>query len=208
MENMLLYIIKGLGITGRLYAFTALLSLPLGVAMALGQTSKNKTLKRGITIYTWIFRGSPLLLQLFFVYYGLPVMGITLGPLTAATLTFVLNYAAYNCEILRGGISGIDKGQYEAAKVLGFGYWQTMFKVILPQSMRTSLPALSNEAIALVKDTALVSVIGIGEILRNSREIVTRDFTIMPFILCALVYLTLSSMVVLAFKYMERKVAI
>ena len=178
------------------------------VSMALGQTSKNKTLKRGITIYTWIFRGSPLLLQLFFVYYGLPVMGITLGPLTAATLTFVLNYAAYNCEILRGGISGIDKGQYEAAKVLGFGYWQTMFKIILPQSMRTSLPALSNEAIALVKDTALVSVIGIGEILRNSREIVTRDFTLMPFILCALVYLTLSSMVVLAFKYMERKVAI
>ena len=208
MDNMLIYILRGLGITVRLYAFTALLSLPIGIILALGQSSKNKLLEGAVTTYTWIFRGSPLLLQLFFVYYGLPVIGITLGPLTAATLTFVLNYSAYNCEILRGGISGIDKGQYEAAKVLGLGYWQTMFKIILPQSMRTSLPALSNEAIALVKDTALISVIGIGEILRNSREIVTREFTIVPFILCALVYLSLSSLVVVIFKYMERKVAI
>lgn len=208
MDNMLIYILKGLGVTVRLYAFTALFSIPLGVIMALGQGSKSKMLKNMISVYTWIFRGSPLLLQLFFVYYGLPVMGITLGPLTAATLTFILNYTAYNCEIFRGGISGIDKGQYEAAKVLGFGYWQTMFRVILPQSMRTSLPALSNEAIALVKDTALISVIGIGEILRNSREIVTREFTILPFILCGVVYLLISSLVVVLFKYMERRVAI
>jgi len=208
MQDMMIYILKGVGITVRLYSLTALFSLPLGIFMALGQSSGSSILKNLINTYTWIFRGSPLLLQLFFVYYGLPVMGITLGPLTAATLTFVLNYSAYNCEILRGGISGIDKGQYEAAKVLGFGYWQTMFKVILPQSMRTSLPALSNEAIALVKDTALVSVIGIGEILRNSREIVTREFTIVPFILCALIYLALSSIIVITFKYMERRVAI
>lgn len=208
MGDMMIYILKGLGITGRLYVFTALASIPMGIMMALGQSSKSKLLKNFISVYTWIFRGSPLLLQLFFVYYGLPVLGITLGPLTAATLTFILNYSAYNCEIFRGGISGIDKGQYEASKVLGFGYWQTMFRVILPQSLRTSLPALSNEAIALVKDTALVSVIGIGEILRNSREIVTREFTIVPFILCGLVYLAISSLVVILFKYMERRVAL
>ncbi|MGL5427406.1 MAG: ABC transporter permease subunit, partial [Cetobacterium sp.] len=96
--------------------------------------------------------------------------------------------------------------QYEAATVLGYNYWQTMFKVILPQSLVTALPSLSNEAISLVKDTSLISAIGMAEILRNSKEIVTREFNITPFILCAGVYLTLSTIIIFILKNIEKKV--
>lgn len=206
MENNILYILQGLSLTLKLYVFTLIISLPLGIILALGQISKFKSLHYIINIYTWIFRGTPLLLQLFFVYYGLPVVGIVLEPFTAALITFTINYAAYISEIFRGSILGIDKGQYEACQVLGYSYWQTMIHVILPQSLITALPALSNEAIALIKDTSLISAIGMAEILRNSREIVTRDFTITPFIICALIYLTISTLIIITLKQIEKRV--
>lgn len=202
------YILEGLKLTLGLYILTAIFALPLGVVLALCRISKNKIISRIVQIYTWILRGTPLLLQLFFVYYGLPVLGITLSPITAATLTFVINYAAYTCEIFRGSILGIDKGQYEAAKVLGMNYSQTMRRIILPQTLITALPPLSNEAISLIKDTSLVAVIGMGEVLRHSKEIVSRDFTIVPFFICALIYLFFSSLIILFFKKIEKKVMI
>lgn len=206
MENNILYILQGLSLTLKLYIFTLIISLPLGIVLALGQISKFKFLHYIINIYTWIFRGTPLLLQLFFVYYGLPVIGIVLEPFTAALITFTVNYAAYISEIFRGSILGIDKGQYEACQVLGYSYWQTMLHVILPQSLITALPALSNEAIALIKDTSLISAIGMAEILRNSREIVTRDFTITPFIICAVIYLIISTLIIIILKQIEKRV--
>ncbi|MGL5088316.1 MAG: amino acid ABC transporter permease, partial [Cetobacterium sp.] len=133
---------------------------------------------------------------------------ITLEPFIAALITFVINYSAYTCEIFRGSILGVNRGQYEAAQVLGYNYWQTMFKIILPQSLITAIPALSNEAIALIKDTSLVSAIGMAEILRNSKEIVTRDFSITPFILCASIYLILSTIIIFVLKNIEKKVNI
>lgn len=208
MENNILFILHGLGLTVKLYIVTMIFSLPLGVILSLGRISKNSILNNGIQVYTWVFRGTPLLLQLFFVYYGLPVIGITLSPFTAAALTFIINYTAYFCEIFRGSILGIDNGQYEAAKVLGMSYWQTMVRIIIPQALITALPPLGNEAIALIKDTSLISAIGMAEILRNSREIVTRDFSITPFIICAGIYLILSTVVVIFFKRMEKKVVI
>ena len=208
MDGNIIFILKGMKLTVNLYVVTMLFSLPLGILLSLGRVSKNTTLSNMIQIYTWIFRGTPLLLQLFFVYYGLPVVGITLTPFAAASLTFVINYTAYFCEIFRGSILGIDPGQYEAAKVLGMKYWQTMIRIIIPQALITALPPLSNEAISLIKDTSLVSAIGMAEILRNSRELVTRDFSITPFFICAVVYLGLSTIVVLFFKKMEKKVMI
>lgn len=204
--NMTTYILKGLGITCGLYASTFLFAVPLGIILALASVSKFNFIKKLITIYTWVFRGTPLLLQLFFVYYGLPLLfNITLSAFAASTLTFVVNYTAYLIEIFRGGLESIDKGQHEASKVLGFTYFQTMRKVILPQAIRSVLPSLSNEAITLIKDTALVSVIGMAEILRNSKEIVSREFSILPFIIAAVIYLLLSSVIVILFKYLERK---
>ena len=208
MNENIIYILNGMKLTINLYIITMVFSLPLGIIFSLGRVSKSAFLNNCIQIYTWIFRGTPLLLQLFFVYYGLPVIGITLTPFTAASVTFIINYAAYFCEIFRGSILGIDKGQYEAAKVLGMSYSQTMRRIIIPQALVTALPPLSNEAISLIKDTSLVSAIGMAEILRNSKEIVTRDFSITPFIICAVMYLILSTVVVLFFKKMEKKVMI
>lgn len=208
MNENIIFILNGMKLTINLYIITMVFSLPLGIIFSLGRVSKSAFLNNCIQIYTWIFRGTPLLLQLFFVYYGLPVIGITLTPFTAASVTFIINYAAYFCEIFRGSILGIDKGQYEAAKVLGMSYSQTMKRIIIPQALVTALPPLSNEAISLIKDTSLVSAIGMAEILRNSKEIVTRDFSITPFIICAVMYLILSTVVVLFFKKMEKKVMI
>lgn len=208
MNENIIFILNGMKLTINLYIITMVFSLPLGIIFSLGRVSKSAFLNNCIQIYTWIFRGTPLLLQLFFVYYGLPVIGITLTPFTAASVTFIINYAAYFCEIFRGSILGIDKGQYEAAKVLGMSYSQTMRRIIIPQALVTALPPLSNEAISLIKDTSLVSAIGMAEILRNSKEIVTRDFSITPFIICAVMYLILSTVVVLFFKQMEKKVMI
>lgn len=200
------YILKGSGVTLGLYAITAVLSLPLGLLCALGKISRNKILSNAVGIYTWIFRGTPLLLQLFFTYYGLPVLGVRWsGPFIPAALTFVVNYAAYLTEIFRAGIQSIDKGQYEAAKVLGMSYSQTMRKIIIPQTIKRILPPLGNEAITLVKDTALVSVIALAEILRNAKEIVTREFIITPFFIAAAIYLIFTSVIVLTFSRMEKK---
>ncbi len=202
LMGMALYILKGVVLTGKLYIFT-LIAFPIGVIFALGKISKHKNLKKAIGIYTWVFRGTPLMLQLFFVYYGLPVLGITFSPFAAAVVTFVINYTAYLTEIIRSGIESIDKGQYEASRVLGLTYYQTMKRIILPQAIRRVLPALTNEAITLVKDTAIVSVIGLGEILRNAKEIVSREFTIIPFIIAGILYLCISSIVVTFFKKLE-----
>lgn len=204
--SITLYILKGSGVTLGLYAATAVFSLPLGLMFALGKISKNKILSSAVGIYTWVFRGTPLLLQLFFTYYGLPVFGVRWsGPFIPAALTFIVNYAAYLTEIFRAGIQSIDKGQYEAAKVLGMNYSQTMRKIIIPQTIKRILPPLGNEAITLVKDTALVSVIALAEILRNAKEIVTREFIITPFFIAAAIYLVFTSVIVLTFNRMEKK---
>lgn len=201
-------ILKGTVITFELYIVTAIFSLPLATIFALGKVSPYRVLKQFIGIYTWIFRGTPLLLQLFFTYYGLPVIGIKLDAFPAAALTFSLNYAAYLTEIFRAGIESIDKGQYESAKVLGMNYWQTMTRIILPQTIRRVIPPTCNEAITLVKDTALVAAIAMGDLLRAAKEAVTRDFTITPFIVAALMYLLISSVIVTIFNKIEEKYSV
>ncbi|MFW6001550.1 MAG: amino acid ABC transporter permease [Halanaerobium sp.] len=202
------YILKGSVVTFQLYLITALLSVLLGTAGALGKISKIPLLNSFLSFYTWVFRGTPLLLQLFFAYYGLPVLGITLEPFPAAALTFTINYGAYFTEIFRGGIESIDNGQYEAAQVLGMNYRQTMSRIILPQTIKRVLPATSNEAINLVKDSALVAVIGLGDLLRAAKVAVTRDFSIIPFIIAAVFYLIISSVIVNVFRKLENKYSV
>ncbi len=203
-----LYILQGCGLTLELYAVTALFSVPLAVVFALGRVSGGRALKRALEIYSWIFRGTPLLLQLFFTYYGLSIFGISLSPFLAASITFIVNYAAYLMEIFRAGIESIDKGQYEAARALNMTYWQTMRRIILPQTIKRVLPPVSNEAITLIKDTALVVVIGMGDLLRSAKEIFTRDFTITPFVVAAAIYLGLTSLVVMGFRKLEKRYAV
>lgn len=193
-----------------LFAVTIVGSMPLGLVLTFTRTGKSAIL-RGITgFYVYIMRGTPLLLQLYFFYYGLPFIPgmknvIVLDRLAAAMLTFVLNYAAYFCEIFRGGIISVDKGQYEAARVLGFSKAQTLFKIVLPQMLRVSLPSIANESITLVKDTALVTVIGITEILYFAKATVNRQAVFTAYPVAAVFYLLMTYIITKLFDYLERK---
>jgi len=215
MENYLQYIydssifiLKGGTLTVKLYFVTIVFAIPLGIILALMKISKYRILRLSIGFYTWVFRGTPLLLQLFFTYYGLAIFGINLPPFTAAALTFVINYSAYLTEIYRAGIESIDKGQYEAAKALNMNYFQTMRRIILPQAVRRTIPPTCNEAITLVKDTALVVIIGMGDLLRSAKELFSRDFAITPFVIAAVIYLLMTSVIVYFFKKIEIKYSI
>lgn len=208
LQSSVLFILKGSIVTIRLFSVTFLLSIPVAVILSLMKVSNNKILKRLIGVYTWVFRGTPLLLQLFFVYFGLPIVGIKLTRFAAAAVAFIVNYAAYFTEIFRAGIESIDKGQYEAAKALGMSYSQIMRRIIIPQAVKRVIPATCNEGISLVKDTALVATIGMEELLRASKQILSRDFTITPFFIAAFIYLILTSIVVIFFKKVEKKYSI
>jgi len=200
--------IEGTGMTLFLFFVTIVLSIPLGLAISLARISKFKWLSNITGAYIWLLRGTPLLLQLFFVYYGLPVFGIVLERVPAAVIAFVLNYAAYFAEIFRAGIQSIDRGQYEGAKALGLSYWQTMRRIILPQVTKRVLPPVSNETITLVKDTALVYAIGLGELLRVSKTAVNRDANTTAFIVAAVFYLIMTYVLTKIFQRLEKRYAV
>jgi polar amino acid transport system permease protein len=202
------FIIKGGVLTLKLYSVTIIFAIPLGILFALLKLSKFKPVRMLLAFYTWFVRGTPLLLQLFFTYYGLSLLGINLQPFVAAALTFVINYAAYLTEIYRAGIGSIEKGQYEAAHALNMNYFQTMRRIILPQVVRRTLPPTCNEAITLVKDTALVVVLGMGDLLRSAKELFTRDFSIIPFVIASVIYLLATSVIVQFFSYLERRFSV
>ena len=169
-------LLAGAWVMVQLFCWTLLLSLPLGLPIALGSNVRFWPIRAFCRFYVFVFRGTPLLLQLYFFYFLLPIQfDIRLPALTTSIITFVLNYAAYFAEIYRGGINGIDRGQYEAAKALGLSKMQTMVGIVLPQTMKIILPPVSNEAIVLVKDTALASAIGLGELMKASKGAVNRD---------------------------------
>lgn len=206
-----LYLLKGTYTTLSLYFVTAIFSIPLSIIFAALQFSMPKFVRYIFDIYAWIFRGTPLVLQLIFFYYGLPLMTnnvIAFPAFTSAAITFVLNYAAYLMEIFRAGIESIEKGQYEAGFALNLSYRQIMTRIILPQAVRRVLPPLSNEAINLVKDTALVIVLGIGDLMLHARQILTRDYKLLPFFIAAIIYLLFTYILVFVFKQLEKKYVI
>ncbi|ACN83661.1 amino acid ABC transporter permease [Brachyspira hyodysenteriae] len=206
-----LYLLKGTYTTLSLYFVTAIFSLPLSMLFAALQFSSPKFVRYIFDIYAWIFRGTPLILQLIFFYYGLPLMTnnmIAFPAFTSAAITFVLNYSAYLMEIFRAGIESIEKGQYEAGFALNLSYRQIMTRIILPQAVRRVLPPLSNEAINLIKDTALVIVLGIGDLMLHARQILTRDYKLLPFLIAAIIYLLFTSILVFVFRQLEKKYVI
>lgn len=201
------YILQGAVISVKIYIVTIIFSIPLGIICAMGKLSKITPLVWLLEIYTWVFRGTPLLLQLFFVYYGLPVFGIKFSPEMAAYFTFVINYGAYFTEIFRAGIQSIDKGQYEAAKALGMNYRTTMRKIVIPQAIKVVLPPTGNEGVTLIKDTALCSVIALNDILRNSKAMVSKHASIEAFFIAAILYLIMTFVIINVFKYIEKRFA-
>lgn len=199
-------LLHGLRITITLFAITLVCSVPLGLPVALGSMSKIKPIRWLSRIYVWLFRGTPLILQLYFFYFFIPIAtGVKLDSFPTAAITFVLNYAAYLSEIYRAGIQSIDRGQYEAAQSLGLSPRRTMFGIIIPQTIKRVLPPVSNEAITLVKDTALVSVIGVADLMKNSRGAVNRDVDAMAYLIAALIYLAFTFLLTLLVNRLERK---
>ena len=196
--------------TLRLFFITIVLAIPLGILLAFCRVSSFKLLRDVVAAYVYVLRGTPLMLQLLFVYFGLPfipVIGVRLDDFPAAVLAFVLNYGAYFCEIFRAGIQAIPKGQYEAAKTLGMNYAQTMRRIILPQVFKIILPPVSNETITLVKDTSLIYVLAMNDLLRTTRNLVQRDFNIMPFVVAAVFYLVMTLILTFGFNKLEKHFA-
>ena len=173
----------GLGVSAQIFLITIVLSLPIGILLALVRISKVAVFRKLAEIYIYVMRGTPLMLQIMFIYYGLPLMlNVQISDFPAAILAFVANYAAYFAEIFRGGIQSIPKGQYEGAKVLGFTYRQTMWHIVLPQVVKRVIPPLGNETITLLKDTSLVYILAMNDLMRVTRAFVQRDFDTMPFL--------------------------
>ena len=201
---------QGAAVTLKLFVITLVLSIPLGLALALMRISRFKALSSLVGGYIWLMRGTPLMLQLLFIYFALPfvpVVGVRLPDFPAAVVAFALNYAAYFAEIFRAGIQSVDRGQYEGAKVLGMSYAQTMRRIVLPQMWARILPPVSNETITLVKDTSLIYVLALNDLLRVARGVVQRDFTFTPFVVAACFYLLMTLVLTWGFQSLEKKYA-
>lgn len=203
-------LLSGAWTTIWVFALTLILAIPLGVLLSLGLATKSHNplavvIRAVINVYTWIFRGTPLLLQLIFVFYGLPTVGIVFDRASAVIFAFVLNYAAYFAEIFRGGFQAVAKDQFEAATVLNLTRWQTLRYVIIPQVVKIVMPSIGNEVINLVKDSSLVYVIGLGDLLRAGNIATARDVTLVPLVMVGIIYLVMTFVLTMAQKQMEKK---
>ena len=205
--NVIWYLGQGALVSLRLFFITLLFSFPLALILMFAYKN-SKILNKIIKGYTWLFRGTPLMLQLFFFMFGLPVLGIRLDRMMVAYVGFILNYAAYFTEIIRSGVESLPSDQEESGQVMGANQFQIFRYIILPQAIRKEIPTITNEVITLIKDTALVTVIAISELLRNMKELVSRDFTIYPFFLAALFYLFFSYVIIRIFRYIEKRAVV
>lgn len=205
-------LLSGLKMTLGIFILTLVGSIPLGMVLAVGLVHKAKTIfgRLGnwlLTAYVWLFRGTPLLLQLIFVFYGLPLVGIVFDRFNAAIFAFILNYAAYFAEIFRGGFGAVEQGQFEAATVLNLTRWQTLRYVVIPQVVKIVLPSVGNEVINLIKDSSLVYVIGLGDLLRAGNVATARDVTLVPLVLVGIIYLLLTAIFTFLQKRLEQSFA-
>lgn len=213
MLQMTWTILGGAGYTISLFFICALCSIPLGLLLSFVRVSSSRILRAIVGFYVWLLRGTPLMLQLFFVYFGLPQIPtigqyMTFGRFEAACITFVLNYAAYFCEIFRGGIISIDKGQYEAAYALGLNGWTTTTRIVIPQMICVVLPSITNECVTLVKDTSLITAIAIQEILYYAKNLVnTTGGNPYPYLVAAIIYLVMNDVLMRIFTRLEKRYA-
>ncbi|HEX8747770.1 MAG TPA: ABC transporter permease subunit [Pyrinomonadaceae bacterium] len=206
IRRTLPFFLSGVWFTARLALISLLLGLPIGLLLALARVQSSRLLKAPAAVYVEVMRGTPLLVQILFIYFVLPYFRIYIPAFTSGVIALTLNCAAYISEIFRAGILSIDVGQMEAARSLGMTYSQAMRRIILPQTFRRVVPPLTNEGIALLKDSSLVSVIGLTELARTGQELASRyaaPLTIWPVI--AIFYLLLTFPLTRVAEYLERK---
>ena len=206
MEKLLLQLLDGMYVSLRIFTLTLLFSLPLGFVVCRGKMSRFKPLSFIVDLYIQIMRGTPLILQLIFFYFApYCLFGFSFQRFTAAIIAFTINYSAYFAEIYRSGLQAVDKGQYEASRVLGFSKGYTFFHIILPQVVKTVMPSLGNEVITLVKDTALASTIGVIELFRVAQTSSSRVFSTMPIFIAGVFYFIMNYIVSKVFAVIEKK---
>jgi polar amino acid transport system permease protein len=219
MVKMLQSMLQGTATSLEVFFLTLIFAVPLALPVAAGRMTGNRILSAVTKIFLLIIRGTPLMLQLLVVYFGPSLLciwinkkfgtniRITWPRFLAANVALIINYAAYFAEIYRGGIESIPPGQYEAAKVLGYTKNQTFFYIILPQVIKRIIPAMGNEVITLVKDTALVQVIGVSELLRVAQETQSRLFSFMPLFVAGIFYFVMNWIVEAVFLQIEKKLS-
>ena len=202
---------EGLLVSLGIFAITLLFSLPLGLLVAFGRMHKNPLISGIIKIYNSFMRGTPLMLQLFMVYYGpYYIFKVSLHPgyrMTAVYIGFILNYAAYFAEIYRSGIQSMDRGQYEAAEILGYSKMQCFFRIILPQVWKKILPSITNEVISLVKDTSLAFSISVMEMFTQAKALSSSQSSMFPLIMAGVLYYIFNFVVAFIMEQMEKKMA-
>ena len=200
---------QGFGVTLQIFFLTLVGSLPLGVVVALARMSRVKPIAWIMKFYISVMRGSPLLLQMFFIYFApYYIFGIPLSmesKFSATIVAFIINYAAYFAEIYRSGIQSIPRGQYEAAEVLGYSRLQTFMKIVLPQVIKRILPAMGNEIITLVKDTSLAFAIGVAEMFSTAKALVASQVSMLPFVFAAVFYWVFNFVVEVVLGRVEKK---
>jgi len=198
-------VLEGLKVTLEIFALTLILSIPLGIIVAVMRTSKSLILREISGVYVFIMRGTPLLLQIIVIFFGLPIVGVTFDRFPAAILAFTLNYGAYFGEIFRAGIMSVDSGQVEGAQVLGLSAKDIFFRIILPQAFKTVIPPVANEVTTLVKDTSLVYVVGIDELLKIGQMATNRQVSLVPLLIVGVVYLIVIAIFSKILKKIEEK---
>ncbi|MFQ9673195.1 MAG: amino acid ABC transporter permease [Clostridium paraputrificum] len=209
METMIVelmpQLVQGFGKSLKIFILTLIMSIPLGLIIALGRISKLGFIRWITGIYVLIMRGTPLMLQIIFIFFGLPLLDIGISRFPAAILALVLNYGAYFAEIFRSGIQSIDKGQYEGAYVLGLSNKHIFFRIILPQAFKRILPPVSNEIITLVKDTALIYVVGLDELLKVGTIALNRTASLFPLVIVGAIYLLFIGLLTKILSNVEKK---
>lgn len=202
-------ILEGLVVTLKFTILSLLCGLPLGIGLALAKLSRTKSIRFIASSYTSVFRGTPLLVQLGLIYYATPQLtGYVISAFEAGILTFALNSAAYSSEIIRAGIQSVDKGQWEAAQMLGLSRRQTIFGIIMPQAIRNTLPALVNEMIDLLKESSLVSTIGEADLLRQAQKVAGEKYLYFePLIIAAACYYIIVMLIAFVAKRLEKRLS-
>jgi polar amino acid transport system permease protein len=203
--------LEGAKVTISLTLLAVSAGLVLSLFLALGEMSKNVVLNKLCSAYVFFFRGTPLLMQLYFIYYGLPQITPFLtinNRFVAAFIAFGLNSAAYCAEIIRAAIQSIDKGQFEASRALGMSYAQTMRLVIIPQSVRRLIPPVGNEFIMMLKDASLVSIIALSDITKITRSISSSDASALVYIPAMILYLIITAVFTFVFHKLEKKYSV
>lgn len=201
---------SGIATSLKVFGLTLLFALPLGLIVALGEMAKFRLISAPVKFFVMVMRGTPLMLQLLFVYFApFYIFGIrgAYSRFVAVIIAFTLNYAAYFAEIYRGGIQSMPRGQYEAGAVLGFTQVQVFLKIILPQVIKRVLPPFSNEVITLVKDTALVQILGVSDLLRAAQNAASFTFSVVPFMFSAVVYFILCFIIERLFNLGEKRLS-